>query len=130
MQFAQVTKNDDTRRKQPQVTSVEIVPNTMHLDMPTGSQSAEEVLLPTNRREKSTPQNGKKHHRKKGHTDIIKMEESDGQYDEIDVYFVGPYPDMASDPDEIMNDDPGKQKHITLCTFQLIVMARPIPLSE
>ena len=52
-----------------------------------------------------TLQKDKKHHGKKGHTDIIEMEECDGQYDEIDVHFIGPYPDMVCDPDEIMIDD-------------------------
>ena len=33
------------------------------------------------------------------------MEEFDGQYDKIDIHFVGPYLDMASDPEEIMIDD-------------------------
>ena len=33
------------------------------------------------------------------------MEEFDGQYDEIDIHFVGPYSDVASDPDEIKIDD-------------------------
>ena len=63
MQFMPVIKNDNTRRKLPQTASVEIAPNTMHLDMPsvehrtpsatslvtldTGSQSAEGVPLPT-----------------------------------------------------------------------------------
>ena len=45
------------------------------------------------------------HHGKKDNTDIIKMEVFNGQYDEINVHFVGPYPDMVSDPDEIMIDD-------------------------
>ena len=82
--------------------------------------------------EKEHPQKGKKHHGKKGHTDI-EMEEFNGQYDEINVHFIGPYPDMASDPEEIMIDnikDPKKQKHIPLCTFQLIVIARLMPLSK
>ena len=47
----------------------------------------------------------KKHHGKKGHTNTIKMEEFNGQYDKTDVHFVRPYPDMVSDPDEIMIDD-------------------------
>ena len=51
------------------------------------------------------PQRGKKHHGKKGHTDIIEMEEFDDQHDETDIHFVGPYPAMASDPDEIKIDD-------------------------
>ena len=51
------------------------------------------------------PKKGKKHHGKKGHTDIIGMEEFDGHYDEIDIHFVGPYPAMANDPDEIKMDD-------------------------
>ena len=42
------------------------------------------------------------HHGNKGHTDIIKMEEVKGQYDEINIHFVVLYLDMASDPDEIM----------------------------
>ena len=50
------------------------------------------------------PRKGKKHHGKKGHTDI-KMEESNGQYDEIDIHFISPHPAMASDPDEIEIDD-------------------------
>ena len=61
------------------------------------------------------------------------MEEFDNQYDEINIHFVRHYPDMASDPDEIMIDDINrtrKQKHIPLYTFQLIVMVRPMPLSE
>ena len=33
------------------------------------------------------------------------MEEFDGQYSDIDVQFVRPYPDMVSDPDKIMIDD-------------------------
>ena len=33
------------------------------------------------------------------------MEEFDGQHDEIDMHFVGPHLNMASDPDEIMIDD-------------------------
>ena len=45
------------------------------------------------------------HHGKKGHTDIIKMEEFNGQYDEINVHFIWPYPDMVSDPDELMIND-------------------------
>ena len=53
----------------------------------------------------NTPKKAKKHHGKKGHTDIIEMEECDGQYDKIDVHFVGSYPNMVSDPDEIMIDD-------------------------
>ena len=32
-------------------------------------------------------------------------EEFDGQYDEIDIHFVGPYPYMATDPDEIIIDE-------------------------
>ena len=52
-----------------------------------------------------TPSKGKKHHGKKGHTNIIQMEEFNGQYDEIDIHFIGSYPAMASDPDEIMIDD-------------------------
>ena len=55
--------------------------------------------------EKNNTKEAKKHHGKEGHTDIIDMDEFNGQYDEIDVHFVGPYPDMASDPDEIMIDD-------------------------
>ena len=51
------------------------------------------------------PKKGKKHHGKKGHNNIIELEEFNGQYDEIDVHFVGLYPDMASDPGEIMIDD-------------------------
>ena len=51
------------------------------------------------------PRKGKKHHGKDGHTDIIKMEESDGKYDEINVHFIGPDPAMASGPDEIKIDD-------------------------
>ena len=61
------------------------------------------------------------------------MREFDGQYDEINIHFVGPYPDMVSDPDEIMIDDikrPRKTEAYTLCTFKLIVMVRPMPLSE
>ena len=45
------------------------------------------------------------HHGKKGHTVIIEMEEFNCRCDEIDIHFVEPYPDMASDPDEIMIDD-------------------------
>ena len=45
--------------------------------------------------ENITPQKGKKHHMKKGHTGIIEMEEFTGQYDQIDVHFVRPYPDMV-----------------------------------
>ena len=71
----------------------------------TGSQSAEEVPLLQTELENTTPQERQKHHEKKGHTDDIEIEEFDGQYDEIDVHFVGPYPDMASDPDEIMIND-------------------------
>ena len=112
MQFAPVIKNYNTRRKLPQITSVEITPNIMHLDVPTiqprtpsatsvvtldtASQSAEEVPLPTNRMGKN-PKKGKMHHGKKGQTYIIKVEEFNGQYDKIDVHFVGPYPDIASD---------------------------------
>ena len=70
-----------------------------------GSQSAEEVPLPTNRMGNTTPHKGKKHHGKKGHTDIIKMKEFDGQYVEMDIHFVGPYPAIAADPDEIKIDD-------------------------
>ena len=33
------------------------------------------------------------------------MEKFDGQNDEIDIHFVGPYLDMFSGPDEIMIDD-------------------------
>ena len=33
------------------------------------------------------------------------MEESDGQYDEIDIHFVRSNPDLVSDSDEIMIDD-------------------------
>ena len=33
------------------------------------------------------------------------MEELDGQYDKIDMHFVRLYPNMVSDPDEIMIDD-------------------------
>ena len=33
------------------------------------------------------------------------MDEFNGQYDESDVHFVGAYPDMASDPVEIIIDD-------------------------
>ena len=33
------------------------------------------------------------------------MDGFDGQYDEIDVHFVGPYPGIASDPELIMIDD-------------------------
>ena len=40
-----------------------------------------------------------------GHTDIIEMEEFNGQYDEINVHFVGAYPDMVSDLDEVMIND-------------------------
>ena len=50
--------------------------------------------------EKRTTQKGKKHHWKKRHTDIIEMEKFNGQYDEIDVHFLGPYPDVASDPEK------------------------------
>ena len=72
MQITPVIKNDNTRRKLPQTTSVEIAPNTMNLEVPTvqhgtlsvttvvtlgtGSQSAEEVPLPTNRMEHTIPQ--------------------------------------------------------------------------
>ena len=108
MQFVPVIKNDNTRRKLPQTTSVEMAPNTMHLDMPsvqhgtlsatsvvtldTGSQSVEEVPLPTNRMGKhNTLKKAKKHHGKKGHPDIIEMEEFDGQYDEVDVHFFLPW---------------------------------------
>ena len=55
--------------------------------------------------ENTIPQKGKKHHRKKEHTDIIEMEEFNGQYDEINVPFVRPYPDIVSDPEEIIIDD-------------------------
>ena len=44
------------------------------------------------------------------------MEEFNGQYDEITVHFAGPYPDMTSDPEEIMIDDikrPRKTKAYT-----------------
>ena len=44
------------------------------------------------------------HHGKKGHTDI-EMEEFNGQYDEFNIHFFRPDPDMASDLDEIMIDD-------------------------
>ena len=33
------------------------------------------------------------------------MKELNGQYDEINVYFIGPFPDMVSDSDEIMIDN-------------------------
>ena len=33
------------------------------------------------------------------------MDEFNGQYDKIDVHFVGPCPDMVSHPEEIMIDD-------------------------
>ena len=99
-----------------------IAPKTMHLDMPTvqhGALSAKSSghigHWMSKYREGAPPhkQNGKtqhtkrdkKHHGKKGHTDIIKMEEIDSQYDEFNIHFVGPYPDIASDPDEIMIDD-------------------------
>ena len=114
MLFAPVIKNDNIRRKLPQTTSIEIAPNIMHLDMltihhetanatsvvtlDTGSQSAEEVPLPSNRMGKHNTLRKEKVPWKKGHTDIIEMEEFNGQYDEIDVHFVGPHP--------------GKQKHI------------------
>ena len=45
------------------------------------------------------------------------MDEFDGQYDKISVLFVGPYPDMASDPEEIMIDDikrPGETEAYTI----------------
>ena len=48
------------------------------------------------------------------------MEEFNGQYDEIDVHFVWPYPDMASDPEEIMIDDikrPRKTEAYTIVHF-------------
>ena len=98
---------------------MEIAPNIMHLDVPTvqhgtlsatsvvildiGGQSIEEMPLPTNKMGK--PKKGKKHNGKKGNTDIIEMEEFNGQYDEIDAHFVRPYPDIVSDPDENMIDD-------------------------
>ena len=40
------------------------------------------------------------HHGKNGHTDIIEMEEFDGQYDKINVHFVRPYPAVGSDQDD------------------------------
>ena len=94
----------------------------MHLDMPTvqhGTLSATSSghigHWKSKCREGAHPhkQNGKtqhhpkgnKHHGKKGHTDIIVMEEFEGQYNEISACFVGSYPHIASDPDEIMIDD-------------------------
>ena len=44
----------------------------------TGSQSAEEVPLPTNRMDKHNTPRKAKSTIEKGHTDIIKMEEVDG----------------------------------------------------
>ena len=109
-------QNDNSRRKLSQTTSVEIAPNTMHLDVPTvqcRTLSATSVVTkcrggapPHKENGKNQyPQKGKKHHVKKEHTDIIEMKEFNGQYDEIDVHFVKPYPDMAHDPDEIMIAD-------------------------
>ena len=149
MQFALVTKIDNTRRKileQP-VWKLYQTPYTWMCQLSSvglwvqqvWSHWALEVKVqrscpsPQTEWEKSTPQKDKKHYRKKGHTDIIKMEEFNGQYDEINVHFVRPYLDMVSDADKIMIDDikrPGKQKHIPLCTFQLILMPRPMPPSQ
>ena len=71
MQFTPVIKNDNTGITLPQTTSVEMAPNTMHLDMTTvhcrtlnamsvvtlgtGGQSAQEVPFPANRMGKTTP---------------------------------------------------------------------------
>ena len=71
----------------------------------TGRKSAEEVPLPVNRMGKHNTPKKQKVPWEEGHAVIIEMEEFDVQYDEIDVHFVGPYPDMASDLDEIMIDD-------------------------
>ena len=121
LQFASVIKNDNTRRKLPQITSEEIAPNIMHMDVPTvqhltssatcvvtldnGSQCAEELPLPRNRIGKNNNPKKTKNHGKKRHIDLIEMDEFNGQYDDIDAHFVGPYPDIASDPEEIMIDD-------------------------
>ena len=49
------------------------------------------------------------------------MKEFNGQYDEINIHFVGPYPHMASDPDEITIDDinrPRKTEAYTIVHLQ------------
>ena len=59
------------------------------------------------------------------------MEEFNSQYDEIGIHFVRSYPDMVSDPDEIIIGDIKRpRKTEALCTYQLIVMVRPVPPSE
>ena len=135
MQFTPVIKNENTRRKLPQTTSVEIAPNTMHLDVQTIHHRTLECNncghighwksskcrggAPSHKQDGKThhPKKGKKHHGKKGHTDIIEMEKFNGQYDEITVHFVGPYPDMASDPGEIMIDDIKRPRKTEACTI-------------
>ena len=49
------------------------------------------------------------------------MDEFDGQYEDIHVHFVGPYPDVTSDPEEIMIDDikrPRKTEAYTIVHLQ------------
>ena len=61
--------------------------------------------------------NEKKYHGKEGHTNIIEIEEFDGQYDEVNIHFVRPYPVMASNPDEIMIDDVNRPRKTEACTI-------------
>ena len=150
MWFTLVIKNDNTRRnylEQPvwklhqtpctwmcQLSSMGPLGTLNVVTLDTGSQSTEEVPFPTKRMGKhNTPRKAKSTMGRSDITDIIVIKEFDGQCDEIDVHFVGPYPDMVSgrwNHDWWPSKYPGKQKHIPLCTFQLIVIVRPMPLSQ
>ena len=68
---------------------MEITPNTMHIGH-WKSKCREGAPLHKQIGKNQHHKKGKKHHGKKGHTDIIKMEQFDGQYEEIYVHFVGP----------------------------------------
>ena len=62
---------------------------------------------------KQNPGKGKKKIQgKKGHTNLVDVDEYDGQYDEIDIHFINVKPDLSftDDPDEIKMDDVAKPR--------------------